>query len=223
MSRSSKGNPYTIHAPYSPTYRTPSPTPGLSTYIQQECDYRSVNTFHVPEKLAWQACAAGVASHPSLDYYIERFENQGPSRAPNYDVNQPPHILPTATSLPPFSSLIRGLDGDAPKPPHQNHSPALLGSHPKPHQPVRNSDKENVLPVKMPSKCPSRTNATPKSTIGTKKFTLDDLIEIARAVIDKNPFMEPYKRRTVAWERVRTYLMGHGFRTLVFSSRNMAF
>jgi hypothetical protein len=103
MSHSSKGNPYTIHAPYSLTYCTPSPTPGLSTWIEQECDYRSVNTFHVPEKLAWQAYAAGIASHPSLDYYIKQFENQGPSWAPNYDINQPTHILPlTTTLLPPF-------------------------------------------------------------------------------------------------------------------------
>jgi hypothetical protein len=63
----------------------------------------------------------------------------------------------------------------------------------------------------MSSKCASHTSATARSTIGTKKFTPDDLIEIARAVIDKNPFMEPYKRHTVAWEHVRTHLMGHGF------------
>ena len=211
MSHSSKGSPYTIHTPYSLTYCTPSPTPRLSTYIQQECDYCGVNTFHVPEKLAWQAYAAGVASHPSLDYYIEWFENQGPPWAPNYDISQPPHILLTTTSLPSFSSLICGLDGDVSKTPHQNHSPALLNSHPKPHQPVQNSDKENVLPVKTSSKCPSHTSATPKSTIGTKKFTPDNLIEIACTMIDKNPFMEPYKQCTVAWECVRTYLMGHGF------------
>jgi hypothetical protein len=167
----------------------------------------------------------GCVLHSGYDYLDDFPPDLTP---PSFDTppsfNRPPSPHGQPVTLPSIHVLLNNMP---PKEPLTHGADVL--KHPVPGRltlrPVNAVIKKRAprpdareLIAQSASKEQNKENldpATGKKERGAKKYSGSDLIQLARAVVDKAPFLEPYRHKTAGWKEVKEHLEENGFRHIV--------
>ncbi|KAJ3509511.1 hypothetical protein NLJ89_g5190 [Agrocybe chaxingu] len=121
-------------------------------------------------------------------------------------------LLDKAPALNSSRGLSNNITNTLPTPPQTQASVPLAESSKVPSKPASPAIEKNI---------PAKKREETKSAVGggRKKLTAQDLILIARAVIEKMPFLEGHGNRTAAWQNINNELQANGLSCQITADR----
>lgn len=117
----------------------------------------------------------------------------------------------TYPSLPPISSLLHSPARPAPL---SSNIVNTVSAQPAPVTiPARKAPEQRADARKLiASSASGKQNPSVKGSASKKKYSSQDLVLIARAVVEEMPFLAPYGEKTNTWNKVNENLRENGFR-----------